>query len=69
VTRRDYVLIADAMRQARPPRPIALGDGIDPGWATWLSACCCLSFKLMVSNPRFDSQRFLDACGINAEAE
>jgi len=58
MTRKDYVLLAVALKNARPER-----DGLCQ--TAWLAAVTNVSDALMRDNPRFVSGRFLDACGVN----
>jgi len=59
MTRKDYEVLARAMRRAEPWKPTA-GER-----TVWVAACCCLSDTLMALNPRFNPGKFLDACGMN----
>jgi len=55
MTRKDYVSLASALRNAIPASPEAN--------LAWLSAVCAISDALMADNTHFDSDRFLEACG------
>ena len=57
MTRKDYVLIADAMKRARPVILNNRGP-LD----MWESCVDELAQALARSNPRFDAQRFINAC-------
>lgn len=65
MTRKDYILIAAALKDARddikdkefPPRD--LWDGLDYG-------CEWLADALGRDNPRFDRERFLRAAGVQS---
>jgi hypothetical protein len=60
MTRKDYILIAAALKMARSAKESA-------GYA---QACDLtadiLSNTLANDNPRFDRQRFLDTCGVQS---
>ena len=58
MTRKDFQLIADAMREAFPGREIS------DAYVTWATACHKLANGLETTNPRFDRSRFLAACGL-----
>jgi hypothetical protein len=58
VTRRDYVLIAAALRLARPTHTEP-GDG-------WRSAVDAMADALVAANPRFDRELFLANCGVSS---
>lgn len=66
MTRKDYQLIAEAIREARSISPGAVvvapstryhDDGVD-------TAARYLASALERDNPRFDRARFLKACGV-----
>lgn len=52
MTRKDFNLIATAMKQALQEDPNSVRN-----------ACHCLAEHLRDTNPAFDFQRFLAACG------
>lgn len=60
MTRKDYVLIAEALRLARSA---GTGAGHDAGI---YDAARVLAETLANDNPRFDSERFLKACGVQS---
>jgi hypothetical protein len=64
VTKRDYVTLAAAMRNTRPWNADA--NRFAPGPVAWLACVTGLAFVLAAGNPRFDSARFLIACGVNS---
>lgn len=57
MTRKDYVLIADALKHAAACDPGTEGGGI-------YRAAVCIADALAADNPRFDRARFLQACGV-----
>ncbi|MGH7179106.1 MAG: hypothetical protein ACREJC_17140, partial [Tepidisphaeraceae bacterium] len=57
MTRKDYILLAVALRNARPPD----GETRNARLA-WLAAVCGVADACTRDNPRFDSDRFLNAC-------
>lgn len=59
MTKRDYILLAAALRNAKP----AYERGHDAHLA-WMASCCAVCDVLGRSNARFDTDRFLTACGI-----
>lgn len=60
MTRKDYVLIAQAMRNAQPNR----AEYIGPEGRAWLASVYSLSNALLRDNPRFNPDTFHSACGI-----
>ena len=64
MTRKDYQLIADALREARNH---ALRENAPDGGAWWLAAAAGeIAAKLAQDNPRFDRGRFLKAAGVQS---
>ena len=69
MTRKEFELIAAALRDARPPRAlrdaahaasiVAAGKAID-------DVARELATRLAATNPRFNRARFLDACGVTS---
>jgi hypothetical protein len=69
MTRRDYVLIADTMReQIDRRRNFRMADcKTDPNASGYSALCLAvwqLADRLAENNPRFDKQRFISACGL-----
>jgi hypothetical protein len=65
VTRRDYVLIADALRNAKPATlhtVVRHSDHI--AHTAWLASCYGIAHAIRRTNPKFDADRFLLACGV-----
>jgi len=65
MTRKDYILIADALKAAKPIPAHQLPDyseraAIESHRNAVHSICAALSDD----NPRFDRERFLKACGL-----
>jgi hypothetical protein len=59
MTRKDYILIAGALRTVRQANStVAHGLAID-------DAALHLATRLANDNPRFDRARFLKACGVD----
>ncbi len=56
MTRKDYNLIADAIRTQVAPH-----NDSDTVW----QVANAISDSLAMDNPRFDSYRFMQACGLN----
>jgi hypothetical protein len=59
MTRKDYILIAEALKAARPL----------PHWdrnkeAQWVVTFSRLADRLIEDNPRFDFNTFKKACGL-----
>lgn len=62
MTRKDYILIADALREARMHN---LRDAAPGSGAYWLRVAASeVARALAEDNPRFDRERFLKACGV-----
>jgi hypothetical protein len=67
VTRRDYELIADVLSSCRPVQASGQADPIVTALADEHKfLCAALAAKLRSTNPRFDTGRFLAACGVSA---
>lgn len=58
MTRKDYELIAETLRTAKP-----LSDASGEVHAFWGRTCDMFAITLSETNPRFDRMRFLKACG------
>lgn len=65
MTRKDYELIADAIKRAMPIAAICADDlpRIRQGWA---NTALTLARTLADENSRFDRAKFLKACGVEA---
>ena len=65
MTRKDYIAIADALAQTRPDStmldPIVVKESVEI-WDQWLRDRRRVADVLASDNPRFDRQRFYDAC-------
>ena len=60
MTRKDYVLIADTIKNAR--KVVIVGEGTTLVSVAHLAHT--LATELEIDNPRFDRFRFLVACGV-----
>lgn len=68
MTRKDFELIAAALRASRPiPKhePYALDHYELIARDTYSNAANALADALRSTNPRFDRARFLSACGVS----
>ena len=59
MTRKDYKLIAKAMRDV-----LLSNDWKDGGLVWWARAVITLETALKEDNPRFDGDKFREACGL-----
>lgn len=57
MTKKDYILLAQAIKQAKP-------EGIEEERAVWLQVVGALSYVLGIDNPRFQALKFKEACGV-----
>jgi len=57
MTRKDDVLLADALRRSRPA-----ADAYSVKWEQWEIAVRYMADALRDTNPCFDSVRFIKAC-------
>lgn len=57
MTRRHFVMLADAMRECRPSTAPT-----SPEWQQWAQCVRCLTAALARTNPRFDRARFIAYC-------
>lgn len=66
MTRRDYVMIAAALRDSKPYKCELTPDGeyANPLCTQWAKTARQIAYELAEDNPRFDKQRFLDAAGV-----
>lgn len=67
MTRKDYVLLANALRNARPTMYTHAARMDHETNVRWLATVCSVSDALTKDNARFDSDRFLTACGAHDE--
>jgi hypothetical protein len=66
MTRKDYVLIAKALKQARDQIPNT-NSSINAGeFVANSTAARLVAYALADDNPRFDRQKFLTACGVES---
>lgn len=63
MTRKDYVLIAEALKHARDQIP-ATGEHVAHELLGNSSSARSIANALADDNPRFDRARFLQACGV-----
>lgn len=75
MTRKDYELIAYAVKLSKPESWTKLADA-GQNWEyayerrdQWSDTAECIADALQGDNPRFDRARFLRACGIEPIAE
>jgi hypothetical protein len=54
MTRRDFVLIADALKAARPAAAPS-----SPEWQVWAETVRSVAYALSKTNARFDRPRFI----------
>ena len=64
MTRKDYILIAEALAQVRPGQCPSVARNAE---SQHIIDCFALANALGRNNPRFDRRRFFKACGITAE--
>ena len=63
MTRKDYILIAAALRRAIDPFPTVLENSA--ATCTWLQTVRHVADALARDNPQFNRAKFLTACGVN----
>lgn len=62
MTKKDYILLAQALKDNHP----TINDGMIH-LSVWNSIVLDIAKALQSDNPRFDSARFLTACGYTQE--
>lgn len=67
MTRKDYVLIAGALRSTRPPVDLMPNDG-PAAFTAWADTVSSVTVALAFDNPDFNQEVFLEACGLPEEA-
>lgn len=67
MTRKDYVTLSKALRNAKPGSHPDYSPQYSHGaHSAWLAAVCGVADALTKDNPNcFDSDRFLTACGVS----
>ena len=66
MTRKDFQLIADSLAAATPHLVQDLPEQYAKGAATvWRQAVSIAAHRCSETNPRFDCDRFIDACTVN----
>lgn len=63
MTRKDFQLIADVLNDCRESYADANADA---GTQAIETVAECFALRLRATNPRFDRDRFLRACGVDA---
>ncbi len=62
MTRKDFQLIADALKESKPEAEKKFHN--QTAYMTqFMITCHCMADALATTNPRFDRDRFLTACG------
>lgn len=65
MTRKHFKLIAEALKDSEPsPSFFESGAIFDEAKAQWIRSCKSVASVLGQTNPSYDKNRFLDACGI-----
>ena len=59
MTRKDYVLLAGALKESRP-----IWDVADERLDQWQETVRAIVYALETDNPRFDYDKFCAACGL-----
>lgn len=62
MTRKDFEIIAKGLNDAKPIA--GTEEALKVAQAFWRSTCYCMAETLTKTNTRFDSERFLKACGV-----
>ena len=65
MTRKDFIAIANALRESRPTLDRSVKDARG-FYAQHLNDCILICDVLSHDNPRFDRARFLKACGVES---
>lgn len=63
MTKKDYILIAKAIKKQRSHEMTLYEDG-GSNIEVVDAVAQALAYELQLENPRFDKQRFLIACGV-----
>lgn len=66
MTRKDYVMIAEAVKDAGRKAALCRSETADTAKAALLDAATYIADGLAQDNPRFDRKRFMEACGFTA---
>jgi alkylhydroperoxidase family enzyme len=66
MTRKDYVLLAAALKRAEPSEVESYVGGGYNAKLAWMAAVCTVAHALLRDNHAFDSARFLTAAGMDA---
>ena len=63
MTKKDFEQIANHMKHTKPIEVRGLEEVYKPAMAQWERDIESLSHALSLLNPRFDCERFINACG------
>jgi hypothetical protein len=66
MTRKDFVLIAAALKDSRPVSPMWPASAREAANEVIDRASVRFCNELAATNPRFDRERFLKACGVQS---
>ena len=68
MTRKDYILIAAALKQSKPDKAVTkmTGKEFRARLNTWHDACMEIADSLEGDNLNFDKGKFFQACGFRA---
>lgn len=59
MTRKDYIIIANAMKRQKPSLKLQPEQ-----YYQWLNIVADLCYHCEKDNPRFDKDKFQEACGV-----
>ena len=66
MTKKDFELLADAMAPTKPHHRDSTTDAARFSYWTWSSTVCNVANQLKNKYPRFNREKFLSRCGVDA---
>ena len=68
MTRKDYILLAEALKKAKPDRQHMTHGALETATNEWELCVGVVGFALATDNPRFDAELFFQNCGMEEKA-
>lgn len=69
MTRNDFELIAEVLKETKPPELKYYDRMYEGAVRQWIDTCVAFATRLRLVNPRFDRARFLTACGLDPQKD